>query len=515
MQRTVELRGLLRIVTLSEPDESAVKEGEAAFLHFQIEGVILNESMQDEVWLLTDQKRCFHVSFFLPSESYIAESWLGCTHTTFLLSLRLFILFRLGVYGLSHIQALAAACLSLGKCTGQKVDLSPNMIPGVVDFLSYLPGESDARDSVMEEMENIPLGRCQHSRALAPFGTYVAFEERLSDFWSYASQEERLALFPVYLWWKLTCILPLRPTEFLLTPADCVHSLDGKYVLTVRRTHLKKGRRVVYYRIDRDYDLFDYVIPEGLAHDIQWYKQATQNSSQPSLDTLLRPSCDGSYFRYGAMRELLRNTLIALDMQPDTIHLGDTRHLSMISLVLSGDTPSVCKALANHESVRISAGYFANMTTLNDCHILRSIYESISPASLVQPHQTDGEIVPSSLRLESGYCTYYTVENFDARECVRYWDPVVGLGQCTACPHYLPDKQEVLLHMKQDTQWQLQLSLQLLMESVEQLRKGQGHEETVDSLLKRVKSKTMLYMAQIRKEQEYVTATETTLCQED
>ena len=508
MQRTVDLNGLMRIATFQMANEDAVAEGEAIFQYFQAKRVILNSNMQDDVWQLTDQKRCYGLPFLLPEEEYKAATWLGCSYTAFLIALRLFVLFQLGTYVLSHIQALLAVCLSLGKNAPEDISPDPQKIPGGMDFLSFLPGESTERDQFMEKLEIAPFSKYGHSRTLAPFGTYVTFEERLSALWADASTEQRVTLFPVYLWWKLTCILPLRPTEFLLTPDACLHLVDGRYVLTVRRTRLKKGRRTVFYRIEQDYDCFDYVIPSGLAEDILWYKQMKASHSPSSLDTLLLPPRAGTYFRYGYMRLLLRNTLTAMAMNPESIHLGDTRHLAMISLVLTGDTPSVCKALANHESVRMSAGYFANMGTLNDCQVLRTICEKLSPAVLEPPRTRNGQIGQANLRLPRGVCTYYTVDSFDVRECVRYWDLTLGLGRCEACPHYYPDSNEVLLQIKRDTQWQLQLSLELLMESLEQLRKGKGYETTVDVLLKQVKTNAVLYMAQLRKEDQYVPSEE-------
>ena len=56
-------------------------------------------------------------------------------------------------------------------------------------------------------------------RSLAQFDSYFLFNDILSDFWKRdISNDTRLFYYPIYLWWRITAIIPLRPKEFILTP---------------------------------------------------------------------------------------------------------------------------------------------------------------------------------------------------------------------------------------------------------------------------------------------------------
>lgn len=91
--------------------------------------------------------------------------------------------------------------------------------------------------------------------------------------------------FPIYFWVNITFILPLRATEMLVTPKDCIsHTGDGKTFLTVRRTKLKKRKRTVYYDIASDYREFTYEIPDNVvAATIEKYIAVTSGQDRRFL----------------------------------------------------------------------------------------------------------------------------------------------------------------------------------------------------------------------------------------
>ena len=81
-------------------------------------------------------------------------------------------------------------------------------------------------------------------RKLAQFQSYFLFNDILNDYWvKPLSDEERLFYYPLYLWWQITAVVPLRPREFLLTQRNCLTEKDGKYYLTLRRNNLKEKTR--------------------------------------------------------------------------------------------------------------------------------------------------------------------------------------------------------------------------------------------------------------------------------
>ena len=67
-------------------------------------------------------------------------------------------------------------------------------------------------------------------------------------------------------------ILPLRVTEFLVTPKECLIKKNEKYYLIVRRTSLKGDTSVTErYKIDKDYKKYMYEITLPIANSIMEY----------------------------------------------------------------------------------------------------------------------------------------------------------------------------------------------------------------------------------------------------
>ena len=85
---------------------------------------------------------------------------------------------------------------------------------------------------------------------MKPLINYMVLADSINRMYSEdIANSEYIKWFPIYLWVDLTYILPLRATEFMLTPRDCLSEKNGKVYITVRRTQKKKRRRKVAYDI--------------------------------------------------------------------------------------------------------------------------------------------------------------------------------------------------------------------------------------------------------------------------
>ena len=118
-----------------------------------------------------------------------------------------------------------------------------------IDFLSTLPClEDNELTQLIEQLDELLTVSYQlntkKQRKLAQFQSYFLFNDILNDYWvKPLSDEERLFYYPLYLWWQITAVVPLRPREFLLTQRNCLTEKDGKYYLTLRRNNLKEKTR--------------------------------------------------------------------------------------------------------------------------------------------------------------------------------------------------------------------------------------------------------------------------------
>lgn len=139
----------------------------------------------------------------------------------------------------------------------------------------------------------------------------------------------------------LTAILPLRTTEFLLTPRERLSEENGKTIITLRRTLLKGGGRKLSYKVDKDYEAVRYMIPSKMAADISWYLNATVSMSPSVLSTLFvrephyehflrMPNSSLGYYTYANLSRALDVSKM-MSWALTRARLGDTRHPAIIS----------------------------------------------------------------------------------------------------------------------------------------------------------------------------------------
>ena len=358
-------------------------------------------------------------------------------------------------------------------------------------FLSMLPLSNDLRDHVIEELEeNRERKRLGKARKLADFKCYLMFDHSLKDYWANVGTEEKCFFFPVYFWWNLTAILPLRPTEFLLTPWDCIRETEGKYYLTIRRTKMKKGVKHSY-KISEDYELCSYEITADLYAAIEQYRLLMPDAARPEIGTLLVPdrTVPLGYFSLHQMRRRLKKFCKKVLGDEDyPIHLGDTRHLAMVNLILSGGSPVVCRELAGHEDINISAHYYSNMSMVVES-IVTSRFRGWDPSSSLEGRRHYYLSLPEErFRVENGWCDHLPVANGDVAECVRSYIPGGQIGNCMSCTHFYADRKGMRLKILDKAKKQVDEDGIYLMQMIELVRKSLGYEEDIDQALLRIRS---------------------------
>ena len=369
------------------------------------------------------------------------------------------------------------------------------------EFLKIIPLGRGSRDAVIETLEeraNNNESDQSAQRALADFDTYLRFDEIISGYWESASDERRLVYFPLYFWWKLTAILPLRPTEFLLTPRDC---LCGR-ALTIRRTRLKGGGGHVNYSIDGDYELHEYEISGHLANELRAYIESTNSLKANEVDTLLVPVTSFSgrenagssrYYTYARLRNCLRDFYdeIVAPSGADigNITLGDTRHLAMVNLIISGGSPTVCRELARHADISVSSHYYTNISNLVEGATHKHIRKSKGGAADLVGKQRYPLAIPGAThRVQGGRCDAMGVNNGDISECLKVISSNGHIGECPYCVHYWPDEPGLVLHLydKELGKRRVDADAEYLLNMAEIVRRGLGYAEDIGTALLRL-----------------------------
>jgi len=491
-------------------NEETLRQAKDVFENYRARGVILNESFADDEWLLTNQLQRLTLRFGANEISFkkTAGKWMGCSYRSFVDGMKAYTVFHMGSLALPGLRELVRGLTQLAEKS------EPPAGRHSVELLKLLPGGGEAKDRVIEDMEErILFGYKGHTRkrqrVLADFSAYFRFNDALEDFWSGANDSEKSFYFPLYFWWNLTAILPLRPTEFLLTPRECVERKNGENILTVRRTAIKGGGRKIWYSVDGDYNLMKYAIPDKMATEIERYQKVTARMPLSSVAALFAqephylylgravPSFS-IYYTYSNLSyclKMFQESVMNIESDSDErINLGDTRHLAMISLIASGGSPVICKELVGHEDINISARYYANISRFVECatyEMYRKQKGSSVDLLAHRPSVASGKTVEVS----GGRCDSADYMGGGISDCIRHMGQNGELGCCASCQHFIDGKsgRHLLFSDAGERRKQVDDDSRYLMRVLEMARKGRGCQEDIQTALLRLQHSSALY----------------------
>lgn len=491
-------------------NKESVEDSKKTFERLKEKKVILNEKFEDDKWRIYDGLQISGVDFTFNEMVYMQESKSReiLTISELTNSVKSFAIISMSSKSRSGVERCVRILRNFlntthflnknfadtrFKALEISEDYQCDKLSGLVyvkKFLEYveLP-DSDYYLELLEKdreamntfilSKNTDDGR----RTLADFQSMFLFDELLTEFWPQATELEKLAYFPIYLWWRLTNILPLRVTEFLATPFNCI-SPDNKKI-TIRRTNLKgiDSEDFVSHNIDEDYSLHTYPISDSIVHEIQEYKKLLKKYC--NIDNKKFLIFSGVWIRKGnfvprrlgenyeyphgvetifagnAFRERIKYFFVTIIqkrmgveivefedegryktiLKPNQIqHIkpGDTRHFATINMILNDFNPVLVKDFAGHSDIDITYHYFGNIGNLVKC-ISYYKYQALREYTEDEVLTTSGDIsidkvlvnlekdASQGVEIDEGFCLSDNFASGDISDCI----PVCG--DCNAC----------------------------------------------------------------------------------
>lgn len=518
MQTMMRCKGYHYVEKIEQIDAEAINTSKEAFSYFKENGVIISGEYESQKWVLSDEVRArVTINVAIDEEAFEqdAAQKLGCTSEQYLQAMRVAVTSRFG-YSLRTLQGDAHSLVAFTKTLESPQDYSAAQL--LLDLLELLPGTTIWRRQMIKTLQLIPAPRrsaTRQRRKLAVYQSYFRFNDLLDCFWKEASREEKSTFFPIYFWWKVTSILPLRPNECVLTPRHCVRKDHiGNWLLTIRRTKRKGTIQATEYSIEKDYEKHEYRIPKELAQEIVEYVDLTNSVYESDIDVLFCKSTQFSslgvlqtsdkhytrqnlgqclwHFYEKILQKRYGYTIpednILLNKEITRISLGDTRHIAMISLMISGGSPSICRELAGHNDIEIGANYYGNLENFLD---LLS-YERFRPEE--DPPQIFIVPLPSisrSLPVAGGYCQSTLAQQGDFTHCGAAVNADGELGVCKVCKYFLSKAGSDQL--KQDASDDLKQTVMLLRQTIRQMQEGNNVTETLSYVLDRLRAEASRY----------------------
>lgn len=312
-------------------DNSGIEKAKKRFEAFKKNGVIGECRFEDNKWPMTDEYSKMNMRFYVNPFTYkrFYERMLGIDTDAFINCMKVYVVFALGENALGSLINIVRDIKHVIRTNFKDHDAFDNMISlkmpaRTKEFFRKLPEPADEEEYkiLLTEIDRIIEYQddfySSEPRELASFDSYLLFNDILNDYWkSDITEEERMFFYPLYLWWKITGVIPLRPREFILTPRKCLEKKKDGFYITLRRNKIKGSGRDITYKISGDYITVQYKIPDSLAENIQTYLDYTACYESTQLHTLFitdthyrhwerKKSKANRYFTYVNMKCVLR-----------------------------------------------------------------------------------------------------------------------------------------------------------------------------------------------------------------
>lgn len=308
----------------------------------------------------------------------------------------------------------------------------------------------------------------QSPRELPGYRSYWTFGDIIDDFWqSDMPYDKRMAYAPLYLYWLVANVIPTRPKEFVVTPADCLINEQNRMFLALRKCKIKGSRHRTLNLIYKDYPIYRYAIIQKIFDLFSWYCKETAEHFVTINQYDVRLFSTYWYDRYfgtksdeeftvATLTRLLHRfyaeviqedygyTLVTDDYNPyidrtgriakkhPNVYrkeigmwcLGDIRHLTILSMVLRGVDPVYIAEYAGHDDIETQIHYARSIGKTLDLDVQHVLDRSFDQIAYIRSGSQGTPV-------EGGYCINYPKTSEDAKRCVsgNYCNDGV-------CPYY-------------------------------------------------------------------------------
>lgn len=526
------------ILTIPELDELSEKEARKLFLNYKHKSIITAGKFDDPKWFVTDEYANYTLDF---NTEYLADSnflfVLEISIDNYILSLKTYCLFKFGDLAFASIRGFLAELRHLiGSFDIDKEEFTNDdyiyyNIQQLSEFFSLLCVKNrDMQSALLIAMEDIQdemrKNKKYGQRELASYDSYFKFNDIINKFWNESDDDnEKLFYFPIYLWWHISAIIPMRPREFVLTPRHCLKQCGDEWKLTIMKDKLKGSNKSISYRIASDYEKRTFTIPKQLANQIKWYIENTSKFSHNELNTLFitdphyakwnhcRPFTS-RYFTYVNLSTCLRyfyeqiviekyNYTVIYDRgssylnnhEINYIYLGDTRHLALINLIFEGAAPVVAMQLAGQDSMEISAHYYSNISQYVECKTYRQYRKMLKQTqefTLSHSNLKPMNVAEFTMFDEGKKCYSEKVSKGDYSDCFKVIGNNGMIGDCTKCIYFIQKGQSFKSKDKQLIN-ELNGQANILKNLVNKYRLDKGDVEDIIAAIMKLKTAEFSY----------------------
>ena len=299
-------------------------------------------------------------------------------------------------------------------------------------------------------------------RKLPNYNDILLFDFALDEYFNTCtSDEEKLQYYPIFLWWRVTRIIPMRPVEFYSLRRECTtKDIGGRYWMVLPRKKKSANQ-------PGELEITDTVqVNEEVYEFIEDYKRLTLAFSTESSYLISYKA----YRKFVKMKTLEKSrdkmgasqfiTLIDRfyddNITPkygelERIRPGDTRHFAFCNMMLQGFNMLSIARLGGHSQLETQLHYHkhldhfaqsfvhhaAQMLRMKRKNLWKSSWDAATHTVISKSRLYQASDFQEKYRVEHGYCTDHP------SRC--------QVGDCRFCEFYFfspADEQEGLAWLK-------------------------------------------------------------------
>ena len=534
-------------MSAGEMDKLSVANATDIMEAYKSTGVILEGDMGDRHLTATDEISRVSLDYNTISEESYTRNWFqffGLAFVNFLLYLQAYIAHFFGRRVLGFMQSFLRDMKKLiDQAPGEVAAFAresgfshPHEVGAILSCMPVTDGTEIGRDRLVQVIIESAAPHSNNRRDLPDFRSILTLNHIIQNCQDMLDDTEKLFYAPFIIYWDVSCLIPMRPREYLLTPRDCLRKNEkGQWMLSVRKDMLKGHDETVYYKIDQDYKTIELPVPESLAEEILNYQKLTELYPPNELGTLfaaephyaalkmpVHQKC--RYFTYSNLVCVLNHfytdvvygkfgydifdgdagsydTIPPKSIVP--VHLGDTRHIALINIIAEGVPISAAMDLAGHTNPSQVHHYAGNILRLLESSTKR-IYADRdyrkAPRMFV-PHISSIVYSPNApcVEMDEGYCysprfVQQDEQKIDVFDCIQAIGPTGELGWCQTCPYFRFKDASSRTRNTDNYLIRLEDDWRAMLETVDHYRMDVlGMDETIMKALLKVQSSINIY----------------------
>jgi hypothetical protein len=459
-----------------ENDTIPMEKIKKVFEELKNDGLLIAESFDDVEWKIYDkmieQKYTLNFDFINQKETIktfkkyiIVKFGLNNTSTGSVIHIYLFIrkmLVMTNNLDLDYIDDLKDYITS---------DAYSNELSIYKEFLKFSTNEN--AKEYFNELECCSAAKTLKARDLPSFTSIVKYDELFNDYMNKGRRDDLYyKYYPLLIWWEMSIIIPLRPSEFVILKRDCLKMENGKYYIHIERVKNKNGKKANKTPIMKDFnipkDFFEFIqdfidfendIDGGESEYLvsqEYYNHYLERHS-PKIDSN-KMAYHRLYFLFNSFIDDIvagvyhYNVVELGQAKPDTndierLKLGDTRHFAFMNMVLQGINSLYIQRIGGHYTTEEQLHYCSHLNDiLNEKVVIlaktldeKNSFFMTNPSKDYEVNRGQKEFHKLSMGLEyydlpqvlngKGRCDSKNIP-FDCCEC----------DDCLFCKHFYPEK---------------------------------------------------------------------------